>query len=78
MREFILSKEDLKNDEIWIVQLVYLSGLVETRLEARRMVSQGAITVNGQVFMDINRNIKAEDGMIIGAGKLSFVRLKLM
>jgi len=78
MREFILSSEDLNEEKIWIVKLLYLSGLVETRIEARRMISQGFVSVDGKFFLDINEDITVRDGMVIGVGRFNFCKIRIL
>ena len=77
MEEFILSSEDLTDGKIWLVRLVYLSSLVETPAEARRLISQGFVTIDGQRFLDVNEHISVRDGMTLGVGRFSFCKIKI-
>ncbi len=78
MEEFILSPEDLTDGKIWLVKLVYLSSLVETPAEARRLISQGFVTVDGQRFLNVNEHIAVKDGMTLGVGRFSFCKIKIL
>ncbi len=62
-------------DEIWIVKLLSETGLVKSNGEARRMIQQGAVSVNGKKMDDIELNLKIEDGFIIKVGKRRFCKI---
>ncbi|MCK4359811.1 MAG: tyrosine--tRNA ligase [Candidatus Cloacimonetes bacterium] len=62
-------------NEIWIVKLLSNSGLVTSNGEARRMIKQGAVSVNGKKIDDIELNIKIEDSMVIKVGKRRFCKI---
>ena len=69
MTECILSSEDLTDEKIWCVKLVYLSGLVETKIEARRLISQGAVSLNGERVMDVNEHVILKSGAVLKIGQ---------
>ena len=62
-------------NEIWIVKLLSETGLVKSNGEARRMIQQGAVSVNGKKMDDIELNLKIEDGFIIKVGKRRFCKI---
>ncbi|HPZ10680.1 MAG TPA: S4 domain-containing protein, partial [Candidatus Eremiobacteraeota bacterium] len=64
--------------KIWIVKLLYLSSLVETRLEARRLISQGEVTVDRERMLDVNAEVVIKDGTILKVGKFSFCKIKII
>ncbi|MFW6007437.1 MAG: tyrosine--tRNA ligase [Halanaerobiales bacterium] len=76
--EFTVNKDELEAGEIWIVSLVAATGLVDSNSEARRMIKQGAVRINGEKYQKINIDIEPEDDMIIQIGKRRFARLKLV
>jgi len=78
MIDFIFSSEDLKDGKIWAVKLVDLSGLVESKLEARRLISQGAVVIDGKRIMDVNEDIEVKDGMIIKLGEVLSCKIRLV
>ncbi|MBT4857205.1 tyrosine--tRNA ligase [Candidatus Uhrbacteria bacterium] len=70
MEEFVLSSE--KN----IVDVLVESGLTKSKSEARRMIEQKAVKIDGVVVTGIDMNIVgAKDGVVLQRGKRHFVRL---
>ncbi|RAK06690.1 tyrosyl-tRNA synthetase [Halanaerobium saccharolyticum] len=73
-----ISESDLENGELWIVKLVAATGLVDSNSQARRMIKQGAVSINDEKYEKINLDIEVEDGMIIQIGKRRFAKIKLV
>ncbi|MEC9490843.1 MAG: tyrosine--tRNA ligase [Halanaerobiales bacterium] len=73
-----ISESDLEDGELWIVKLVAATGLVDSNSQARRMIKQGAVSINDEKYEKINLDIKIEDGMIIQIGKRRFAKIKLV
>ncbi|MEA3474871.1 MAG: tyrosine--tRNA ligase [Candidatus Cloacimonadota bacterium] len=65
----------INKDEIWIVDLLRDSGSCASGSEARRMIQQGAVSVNGKIIDNIELNIKIEDSMVIKVGKRKFCKI---
>jgi tyrosyl-tRNA synthetase len=55
--------------------LVVLTGLARSRSEAKRLIKQGAIKVDGEKIIDGDAFIEAKHGRIIQRGHLQFVKL---
>jgi len=75
MKELILRKDNLKEGNIWLIKLIALSGVVSSNSEARRLVEQGGVRINGEKVNDSNLDLTVEEGMILKIGKLNFIRL---
>ena len=60
-----------------VKQLLLTCKLVETGGEAKRMVAQGAVTIDGKKVTDPNAQISSTTGMTIQVGKRKFARLKV-
>lgn len=73
-----IAESDLEDGELWIVKLVAATGLVDSNSQARRMIKQGAVTINDEKYEKINLDIKVEDEMIIQIGKRRFAKIKLV
>ena len=67
---------EIEEDEIWIVKLLVDANLVKTNNEARRMINQNAVSINGNRINDINLNLKIENGIIVKVGKRRFCKIK--
>ncbi len=50
---------------------------VGSRSEARRMLTQGGVSVDGEVLGDLDVDASALDGRIVRAGKKRFVRVRI-
>ncbi|MHC4111714.1 MAG: tyrosine--tRNA ligase [Planctomycetota bacterium] len=67
----------IANTAVSVKQLLLSCKLVETGGEAKRMVSQRAVTIAGKKANDPNMEISPTDGMVIQVGKRKFAKLKL-
>jgi tyrosyl-tRNA synthetase len=72
MPEVILPKTPIS-----LKSLLTVTKLVETGGEAKRVASQGGVTVGGQKMTDPNAEITPSDGMIVQVGKRRFARLRV-
>jgi tyrosyl-tRNA synthetase len=67
-----ITKILFKEKELSICDTVSQAGLAETKSEARRLVEQGGVTVDGEKITDWKQKIKIKKGIIIKAGKKGF------
>jgi tyrosyl-tRNA synthetase len=60
-----------------VVHLLADAGLAETRSEARRLISQGGVRIDGEVFSDVHGDVPRDDllGKVLQVGRRRFVRL---
>ena len=65
-----------KNDES-IVNIIFNSGLLESKGEARRMIKQGAVKLDGELISDMNFSIKRKKNResILKVGKRRFLKV---
>lgn len=80
--ETILEKSAFENDEIGLLALMETCGLVGSRSEARRLVEQGAVSVNDTKVTDGRKTITINDfdekgTLMIQKGKKVFHRVRL-
>jgi len=61
---------------ISVKNLLTTSKLVDTGGEAKRMVQQGGVSIDGQKIADVNAEITPHDGMVIQVGKRRFARVR--
>ncbi|MFD1428425.1 tyrosyl-tRNA synthetase [Kroppenstedtia sanguinis] len=66
----------LKEGKLWIVQLLSTLGLVASNGEARRMVKQGAVKIDGDKVSDQDAQISVTEGMVVQVGKRKFAQVK--
>ena len=70
--EFEVSKESVATKK-----LLLLCKLVDTGGEAKRMIKQSAVSIDGEKIADPNAQITPADGMVVQVGKRRFARLKI-
>lgn len=77
VEEFQVKREDIKDGGIWIISILVGSGLVKSNGEARRMIKQGAIKLDGQKIDDDSMEIRVEeiDRKILQKGKRHFKKI---
>jgi tyrosyl-tRNA synthetase len=60
-----------------ISKLLLACDLTSSTSEAKRMVRQSAVSIDGRKVTDPNEEVLPSDGMVIQVGKRKFVRLEL-
>lgn len=65
-----------KDGEAWIVDLLTGSNLTSSNSEARRLIKQGGVKIDGEKVTDFNLNISVEEEFVLQVGKRKFVRIK--
>jgi tyrosyl-tRNA synthetase len=67
----------LQVTEINIIDLLVEIKLAASKSEARRLIEQGGIKIDGEVIKDINKIIEiAKDGILAQRGKRQFIKVK--
>jgi len=67
----------LKGGAIWVVELLEISGLVKSRSEARRLIEQGAVELDGTRLEDVDAKVELKDGAVLRVGKHRFVEFSI-
>lgn len=62
-------------DSVWIVALVVGAGLARSNGEARRLIQQGGIRLDGSVVEDVDSHVQIDRPRLLQAGKRRFVRV---
>lgn len=75
--EVEISEDQLEDGELWIVKIVAATGLVDSNSEARRMIKQGAVTIDDKKYEKINLDLEVKDGMIVQIGKRRYAKLRV-
>ncbi|MBP6963154.1 MAG: tyrosine--tRNA ligase [Armatimonadetes bacterium] len=73
--EIEVPQDAIKDGKVWIVKLLIVAGFAPTNSEARRLVQQGAVTLDGEKIGDPAAEIEVRDGRILKVGKLKFGKL---
>jgi tyrosyl-tRNA synthetase len=59
----------------WIVDLLTGSDLASSNSEARRLVKQGGVRIDGKKVNDFNLNVPINEEFVLQVGKRKFVRI---
>ncbi|MCP4634830.1 MAG: tyrosine--tRNA ligase [candidate division Zixibacteria bacterium] len=65
-----------ENGEIWIVKLLTETNLCKSGGEARRMIKQGAVYLDGERISNADENINIESERLVKVGKRKFLKVK--
>lgn len=71
-----INDNELEDGKIWIISLLTKAGLVQSSSESRRMVKQGAVSLDGKKITELNAQIEPDNGMVIKVGKRRFAQIK--
>lgn len=73
--DVVLPKEDLRDGTIWIVKLVVAAGFASSNGEARRLVQQGGVKINGETVDRVDYDWPVQAGAVLQVGKRKFARV---
>ncbi|MDR5708222.1 MAG: tyrosine--tRNA ligase [Armatimonadota bacterium] len=76
--EVSLREADLLEGRLPIAHLVVQAGLAQSRSEARRLVLQGGVSLDGKRLEDPEARVEVRDGMVLRVGKRRFARIRLL
>ena len=77
MPELEVPATDLKNGAIWPVKLLVLARFAASNGEARTLLKQGAVELDGVHVTDEKSDVSVRDGALLRVGRHRFVRLRL-
>ncbi|MCF7832915.1 MAG: tyrosine--tRNA ligase [Candidatus Marinimicrobia bacterium] len=66
----------IQDEEIFITKLMLESGLCESGGEAKRLIAQGGVSLNGTRINSSSSTLTVKDGDILKVGKRKFLKLK--
>lgn len=70
-----LSESDLSNGRIWVVNLLVLANLAESKRDARRLIAQGGVSLDGEKVSTPDLDLKIRDGMVLKVGSKNFAQV---
>ncbi len=66
---------EIREENLSILDLLVKTGLVFSKSEAKRLILQKGIKIDGEIESDWEKNIKIKKGMIVQLGKEKFVKV---
>jgi len=73
--EVSLNREHVEAGGIWLVHLLVLCSIAKTNSEARRLIEQGAVDVDGEMIREVGFSVPSDRGHLIKVGKKGFFRI---
>lgn len=73
--EFHVPDDELEAGVIWVPKLLQLAGTCSSTSEARRLMKQGAVKLDGEKISDPNSKVEPKPGMVIKVGKRKFFKI---
>jgi tyrosyl-tRNA synthetase len=61
--------------QVNVVDLLVEAGLAPSKSQARRLIDQGGVRINGEPVSEINLPIEVKEGIVVQVGKRRFVQL---
>lgn len=72
--EFKVPADELANGSIWICKLATLTGLSKSNGEARRLIQNRGLKLNGETVEDVQLQVGLDEPVVLQKGKDTFVR----
>ena len=70
-----MQKVKVSKRKIWVVKLLTISKMAKSSSEARRLIQQGAVTLDGERVTDPEKELIIREGTIIKVGKRRFRKI---
>ncbi len=75
--EFKVPPSLMKEGKVWMVALLVEAGLSPSKAQARRLIVQGAVDLDGQRLTDPEASLTLRPGSILKVGKRHFLKVSL-
>lgn len=72
-----LRRADLTRGKLKVIDLLMRAGLAESKSEARRLVTQGGVSLDGERVKQPDAEISVADGLVLRVGRRRFARIRL-
>ena len=73
-----VARDKLTGGKMWVVRLVADLGFAKSNAEARRLVEQGGVYLDGRRMDNTEAEVPVKNGMIVQVGRRRFARVKLV
>lgn len=75
MPEITLSADQVEDGKIWIVKLILAAGFASSSSDARRLISQGAVSIDAEKITNSSTDVTVRTGQVLKVGKRRFGRI---
>ena len=73
--EFVVPKGELENHHVWICKLATLAGLTASNGEARRLIQNRGLRLDGEQVEDVQLQVDVSQPVVLQKGKDTFVKV---
>ncbi len=77
MPEITICPGMLEDGMIWLVRLVTEAGFAASSSQARRLIREGAVSLDDQRMLDADAHVAVSDGQVLKVGKRRFARITI-
>jgi len=75
--EIRVPRADLSGGKMWVVKLITEAGFASSNSQARRLVTQGAVSIDGTKVTDAEADVTVHDGAVLRVGRRRFGKVTL-
>lgn len=77
-QEILLSVSELKDGKIWLLKLLQKTNVPKSNSEARRLIEQGSVYLDGERLNEVNLDVPIRDGSFLKVGKRAFFKIRIV
>ncbi len=77
-QDLIISATELKEGKMWILRLLQKTSVPQSNSEARRLVEQGSVYLDGKRIQEVNCDVPLQNGSFLKIGKKAFFRIQVI
>ncbi len=75
IEEYKIPRSKLSNGKIWVVELITLVGFASSGSDARRLIKQGAVSIDSEKVTDESLELKSDKEFILRVGRYRFKKI---
>lgn len=75
--EATITRDELKQGRMRLTKLLVLAGLAESNSEARRLISQGGVSIDGSRINEVDAEVPVQSGLVLRVGRRRYARIRL-
>ena len=75
IEEYKIPRSKLSNGKIWVVELIALVGFASSGSDARRLIKQGAVSIDSEKVTDESLELKLDKEFILRVGRYRFKKI---
>ncbi|MGQ9474065.1 MAG: tyrosine--tRNA ligase [Candidatus Caldatribacteriaceae bacterium] len=77
-QKIFIASSELREGKIWILKLLQKTGIPKSNSEARRLIEQGSVYLDGARINEVNLDVTVQDESFLKVGKKAFFKIKVV